>query len=172
VHGIVHGHGGHILVDSTPGKGTTFQLLFPLITNTGDTPVESKRILEPVRGRGRVMVIDDDPALTGYLEELLQEQGYQVTALTDSRQALDLFKQDPQAIDLVLTDQTMPRLAGDRLAQIMLAQRPDLPVILCTGYSDRIDAGKATQLNIRGYFTKPVDPVRLTNMMSSLLNTS
>jgi len=172
VHGIVHGHGGHILVDSTPGKGTSFRLLFPLLGNASDTSAESDRMLEPVHGRGRVMVVDDDPALTGYLEDLLQKQGYQVTALTDSREALDLFENNPQAIDLVVTDQTMPRLAGDRLAQAILARRPDLPVILCTGYSDRIDAVRAGQLNICGYFTKPVDPVRLTRLMSNLLSTS
>jgi len=171
VHGIVHGHGGHILVDSTPGKGTSFRLLFPMVGNASDTSVENDRIPEAVHGRGRVMVVDDDPALTGYLEDLLQKQGYQVTAVTDSREALSLFEQDPQAIDLVVTDQTMPRLAGDRLAQAMLARRPDLPVILCTGYSDRIDAVRARQLNIRGYFTKPVDPVRLTRLMSNLLST-
>ncbi|GMQ87330.1 MAG: hypothetical protein BMS9Abin08_0530 [Gammaproteobacteria bacterium] len=171
VHGIVHGHEGHILVDNKPGEGTIFRLLFPLIGNTSDSTAESGSPHEPVRGSGHVMVVDDDPALTGYLKELLQGRGYQVTALTDSREALDLFEQDPQAIDLVLTDQTMPRLAGDRLAQAMLAQRPDLPVILCSGYSDRIDAVKARQLNIRGYFTKPVDPDRLTSLMSSLLKT-
>ena len=124
-----------------------------------------------MRGSGHVMVVDDDPALTGYLKELLQERGYQVTALTDSREALDLFERDPGAIDLLLTDQTMPGLAGDRLAQAMLARRPDLPVILCTGYSDRIDAGKASKMNIRGYFTKPIDPDKLTNLMNNLLAT-
>ena len=171
VHGIVHGHGGHILVDSIPGKGTSFHLLFPLIGNTSVAAAENDHAQEPVRGSGHVMVVDDDPALTGYLKELLQERGYQVTALTDSREALDLFERDPGAIDLLLTDQTMPGLAGDRLAQAMLARRPDLPVILCTGYSDRIDAGKASKMNIRGYFTKPIDPDKLTNLMNNLLAT-
>jgi PAS domain S-box-containing protein len=172
VHGIVHGHGGHILVDSKPGKGTSFRLLFPMVGDTADVITQNDSIPEPVRGSGHVMVVDDDPALTGYLKELLQKQGYEVTALTDSREALELFEQNPEAVDLLLTDQTMPRLAGDRLAQAMLAQRPDLPVILCTGYSDRIDAEKARQLNIRGYFTKPVDPDKLTSLMHNLLTMS
>ena len=117
------------------------------------------------------MVVDDDPVLTKYLEELLEDRGYQVTALTDSWEALGLFESDPQAVDLVLTDQTMPNLAGDKLAKAMLARRPDLPVIICTGYSDRMDEERAKDLHIAGYFTKPVDPAKLTSLMSTLLNT-
>jgi CheY-like chemotaxis protein len=100
--------------------------------------------------------VDDEPAVTGYLTEMLIAAGYRVTAFTDPVHALERFRSGPDEVDLVVTDQTMPHMSGAGLAEVLLDTRPDLPVILCTGFSERIDEQGAQRLGIRHFFRKPV----------------
>jgi DNA-binding NtrC family response regulator len=107
--------------------------------------------------------------LAGYYLELLQEQGYLVSVFTDPAEALRAFRLDPDNVDLILTDQTMPHLSGAELAGAVLALRPELPVILVTGYSETINADEAKRLGIRCYLNKPVDGNKLLDILAAEL---
>jgi PAS domain S-box-containing protein len=173
VHGILHEHGGHLLVETVPGQGACFRLLLP-----GLAPVEMKEEAQEYvaaiqrQGHGHVLVVDDEPRLVGYYAELLESQGYRVTGITDALEALHYFRTAPRDVDLVITDQTMPDMTGAGLVRALLEIRPDLPVILCTGYSDEIDAQGAQALRVAGYFQKPVMPAELLVRVSELLSKS
>lgn len=105
----------------------------------------------------RVWIVEDDEVVALYLGELLRDAGHQVRSFIDPRLALQAFRGDPLAVDVVVTDQRMPALSGDALARALLAQRPRLRIILCTAYSDRIDAQGARALGIRRFLRKPFD---------------
>ncbi len=170
VHGILHEHGGHVLVETTPGHGTCFRLLLPGLSAAvmeESCPEYANQVLR--RGHGRVLVVDDEVRLVNYYAELLESQGYQVTGFTDAGEALLHFREAPEEVDLVITDQTMPEMTGMRLAEALLQIRPELPVILCTGYSDEIDARSAKALRVAEYFQKPVLPGDLINRVGELL---
>lgn len=172
VHGIVHQHGGHILVDTQIGIGTTFRLLFPVGENDAVHEPEAELSISPITeglNGARILIVDDEEAIARFMEELFEDRGGKVTVMTDSQAALALFKQEPTAFDLIITDQTMPQLTGVELAQKILAVRPELPIILSTGYSDQVDEVKAKTLGIRGYITKPVEVDTLFNMVQSLI---
>lgn len=172
VHGIIHQHEGHILVDTEIGIGTTFRLLFPVgkpVSNhRPDIGLETSPITEGLNG-ARILIVDDEESIARFMGDLFENRGGKPTIMVDSQAALDLFSQDPTAFDLVITDQTMPGLTGAELAQEMLALRPELPVILCTGYSEQVDEAKAKALGIRGYLTKPMDVKTLFNLVQSLI---
>jgi signal transduction histidine kinase/ActR/RegA family two-component response regulator len=159
VHGIVHKHGGHINVETKMGQGTKFRLLFPAKDSKKKTDCsnETKQELLHQFGRGHILVVDDEPAITVFLEELLRGHGYYVTAFTNSKSALTFFETDPDSVNLVITDQTMPNLTGSELATSILSIRADIPIILCTGYSEQVDASSTKELNIRSFFTKPIN---------------
>jgi two-component system, cell cycle sensor histidine kinase and response regulator CckA len=158
VHGIVKRHEGSIAVRSEPGRGTVFEIFFPMITT------EKARVsypLEPVQGgSGRVLLVDDEDALATLGEMMLQQLGYQVTATRSSE----------EAFDLVITDYTMPRMTGVALAAEILRIRPGIPIILCTGYSDRIDEAKATAMGIRAFIDKPVSCRQLAQVVRKVLD--
>ena len=117
----------------------------------------------------RILVVDDEVALTGYFFELLTSRGYEVKTFNDPFEALQLFKNDPAYFDLVLTDQTMPGLTGAEMASEMLALRHNLPVILTTGYSDLVDEASAKALGIRAFLNKPTETQHLLITISDLL---
>ena len=170
VHGMVHEHGGHILLESCPDAGAKFRILFPISTEK-DIPITTLRAVPSRKtGSGRIMIVDDDPVLAKYLGELLVDYGYQVTVLCDPIEALELFIKAPDAVDLVVTDQTMPDLSGHSLAVAMFDHCPDLPVVLCSGYSDTINEEKALAQNISAFLKKPIDPVELVTMLDTLLH--
>jgi PAS domain S-box-containing protein len=157
VHGIVSLHEGAIHVDSTPDKGTTFTILLPVCRAEAVVP-EAHEVSElPLPGNNaRIMVVDDEESLAKMIEAALSWLGYKPTAFTSSVKALEAFEATPDAYDAVITDQTMPTLPGAELAKRVLKIRPDIPVILCSGYSEAIDSARAKQLGIREYLMKPI----------------
>ena len=118
------------------------------------------------------MVVDDEEMVAGMTGELLKVHGYQVSIFTDSRKALDRFKSSPAVFDAIVTDQTMPALTGTELAREVLALRPNFPIILCTGYSDKVDAAAAKQIGIRWFFLKPVATGDLLTALASTRDNS
>lgn len=172
VHGIVHEHGGHIIVESAPETGTSFTILFPVFEGVVFEDDMQTKLEHTTEGKGRVLVVDDDPTLSGYLEEMLNEKGFEVEAYTSPIDALHCYESSDRGFDLVLTDQTMPGIPGDMLAQEILKKRPDQPIILCSGYSERINEETAKSMNISGYLTKPVQTDNLISMMNDLISKS
>ncbi|WP_051328118.1 PAS domain-containing hybrid sensor histidine kinase/response regulator [Desulfatirhabdium butyrativorans] len=167
VHGIVQNHGGAITVASEPGQGTTFYLYFPTTTQTATSHKEKD--IKPVQGSGCILFVDDEPSLAELGQAMLTTLGYQVVATTQPREALALFAQDPTKFDLVITDLTMPQISGDRLAKELCALRPDIPVILCTGYSDWMPSNADGSAGIRICLQKPVRMAELAKAVSATI---
>jgi PAS domain S-box-containing protein len=167
VHGIVKRHRGAVKVFSDPGKGTTFEILFPKI----DTPLEeTTRVRREVpTGTERILFVDDEQSLTELGLKMLSRLGYQVTTKTNSLEALELFRSQSDAFDLVITDQTMPRMTGFDLTAKLQQIRRDIPIILCTGYSDTIDEKKANEMGIRAFIMKPIDRLKIAEAIRRAL---
>jgi len=154
VHGIITSLHGAILVESAPGAGTTFDIFVPVAeTSTSAPPASARAILT---GTERVLVVDDDRLVLDSVVAMLSQLGYQVQAQTNAAAALAAFESDPQAFDLVLTDMTMPGMTGDVLAERLKRCRPDIPVILTSGFNDERNQGDAMVQAVDGYLAKPI----------------
>lgn len=154
VHGIVKSHNGIIKANSKPEKGTTVHVFFPIIDKEANSEKESPIPLP--YGKEHILFIDDEPALTDLGKQMLIKLGYEVVTRSNSVEALELFRINPGLFDLVITDITMPNMTGDRLAKELLKIRPDIPIILCTGYSARISKENAKELGITAFAMKPL----------------
>ncbi|MFH0784154.1 MAG: response regulator [Pseudomonadota bacterium] len=168
VQGIVKSHDGLIKVVNNPEKGVTFSLSFPSI-DAPARPVETEELAKTT-GSERILVVDDEPSIARMLEIVLKNNGYAVQTLSSSTKALEIFRADPSAFDLLLTDMTMPDLAGDNLALAIHQLRIDIPIILCTGYSSRIDELQAREVGVQAFLMKPVDFKELTSTVRRLLD--
>ena len=151
--GIVQSHGGAISVYSEPGQGTTFQLFFPRADSEIIDPHEAEAHVPT--GNERILFVDDEIPLVEMAQEMLKALGYQVTALTSSLEVLECFRSQPFAYDVVLTDMTMPGLTGRDLARELLAIRPEIPIIMCSGFTEFINQEEAREAGIREFIMKP-----------------
>lgn len=168
VHGIVQNYRGFINVSSEPGQGTTFDLYLPTITGTVQ-PVKEESHPIP-QGSEKILLVDDEELVADTARSMLEHLGYQVTALTDSLEAFNLFKKEPVSFDLVITDQTMPVMTGIDLAQRLIEIRHDIPIIICTGFSSTISEDQALAKGIRGFAYKPLAIHDVAVMIRNILD--
>lgn len=155
VHGIVRDHDGEIDVDSTPGQGTSFRIFFPFC-DLEEEPYRDDKTTAEIRGNERILFVDDEQQIVQYAKMALEDLGYDVRASTSSIDALNTFRADPSRFDIVVADQTMPNMLGSEMARQMLEIRPELPVILCTGFRETSSKEKARELGIREFISKPI----------------
>jgi PAS domain S-box-containing protein len=155
VHGIVKSHCGQIDLSTAPGKGTEFNVYLPVLRTEGDVQKVACDLPAPM-GNERVLLVDDEKPIAEIVERMLTRLGYATTYRTSSIEALKLFRQNPAAFDLLITDMTMPNMTGDRLAQKVTAMRPGMPIIICTGFSERMSPEAAASQGIRGFLMKPI----------------
>ena len=154
VHGLVQDHGGAVKVRSRPGEGSVFDLYFPVLQEEGPAAVHVHD--EIPAGRGRILLVDDEDLLLDMGKEMFESLGYDVEARISSLDALALFRAHPDRFDLVITDLTMPNMPGDQLASELFRIRADIPIVVCTGYSDDDFDEQARAMGIRAVVRKPV----------------
>lgn len=169
VHGIVKSHGGEVQVRSTVGIGSVFDVYIPTAGEALKQESDPSRV--PPGGAERILFIDDEPVIAQLGARMLGQLGYAVTAKSSPRDALDLFKSNPGGFDLIITDYTMPHMVGTDLAGHIMKLRPDIPVIVCTGFSERITEDTARRVGIKGFAMKPLDRVEFAQLIRSVLDT-
>ncbi len=170
VHGIVDALDGFITVKSEPSKGATFNVFLPALERRSQPEIRPEKMIPT--GHENILLVDDEISVARMGKNLLTSLGYRVVSVTDSRRAIEIFREQPDHFDLVLTDMTMPGLTGDELARQIMQIDPLIPVVLCTGYSVCIDEKKAMAMGIRAFISKPVLKVELAETLRRVLDES
>jgi CheY-like chemotaxis protein len=168
VHGIVQEYGGAIMVHSKPGKGTTFHVFFHRLEQEQDRP--TSKVDKHPTGTERLLFLDDEAPLARLGQRILEGLGFEARSYTKALEALEAFGEAPDKFDLVITDMTMPHMTGDDFARQVMAIRSDIPVMLCTGFSHRIDEKKARQMGIRAFAEKPFVKRELAKTVRGVLD--
>jgi len=153
-HGTVKNAHGEIFVESEEGKGTTFDIYLPVRQEKPEAFVLKPRALPG--GKEHILLVDDEPLVSNVISQMLQRLGYEVTSINDPRQALETFRNTSGTFDMLISDLTMPGLTGDQLAEKILALDPDLPVLICSGYSDALSESQIEKIGIKALVMKPV----------------
>lgn len=169
IHGIIKNHGGDISVSSQPGKGTEFTVYLPVIEDV-DVEAEPAQTTTATHGNERILLIDDEKQIIDIEQQILERLGYTVTPKTDSQEALEEFAALPEKFDLVITDMTMPKMTGDQLARKIMDIKPDIPVILCTGFNETINEEKALAMGIDKFIMKPIVKDELARAIRTVLD--
>jgi len=170
VHGVVKNYGGAVAVESLPGEGTIFEEFFPAIEALTEDPAMATIPLP--RGKERILVVDDEPALASATKRMLERLGYQVELRTSGIDALEAVRQQSKEkpFDLVVTDMTMPHLSGADLARELLKLQPGIAILLCTGFSEKMDSEIAKRLGTQGFLMKPVGFTKLATVVRKVLD--
>ena len=167
VHGIVEGHHGHISVFSKEGQGTTFSILIPIIVDVIHKQEKEERDIP--RGNERILLVEDDAYLAEAEKKMLEELGYKVTALTSSLEAFEIFQKLPDRFDIIIADYAMPKMTGLQMIRRIRSISPDIPVIICTGYSKVVQQQKIASLGIGEIIMKPIELGYIANSIRRLL---
>jgi CheY-like chemotaxis protein len=169
VYGIVQEHKGDIKIYTEIGKGTTFNVYLPLMNKTAK-PDEKEAITTLQTGNERILLVDDEPAIVKLEKMMLERLGYSITMFTNSMEALEVFQDHPDSFDIVISDMNMPNMAGDKLAGEIKSIRSDIPIILCTGFSERVNKEKANILGITEILMKPVNRFEMAKTVRKCLD--
>lgn len=172
VHGIIHGHGGHIVVISNREEGTTVKVYFQVAEKASQKTEENKNLSKNINATfsGNVMVVDDEESVGGFAREFLESKGYHVSLFTDPEEAIAKFKLSPTDVDFVFTDQVMPKLSGIEFAKELLSIRAELPIVICTGYSESLNEQEANEIGIKAICPKPMSGSELLHIISKEQN--
>jgi len=166
---IVKEYGGDVSVQSRVQEGTVFTIHLP-VTQESEQTQEKQDEGAPSSGVEQILLVDDEKTICKLVSRMLEGAGYKVVSQTDSESALALFLEQPDSYDLVITDMSMPKMSGDELVQKLLALRPDLPIIIATGYNRRMDDTKAEDLGAKALLTKPFEKKNLIKIVRKLLD--
>jgi two-component system, cell cycle sensor histidine kinase and response regulator CckA len=155
VQSIVSGLGGALSIESELSKGSSFHVIFPLVEETVEASVVKETPASVAEAR--ILFVDNEVAIVRMATHMLKSLGYEAVATAESLRALQLFRQDPNGFDVVITDQVMPEMSGSELAAELLSIRPDIPIILCTGYSEKVTPEQIKAIGVRELLFKPVE---------------
>ena len=170
VHGIISGYGGRVEVQSQPEKGTQFTIYLPRIEQSNQVEEPAFSLENLPSGKERILFVDDEELIVAIYDTLLRHLGYQVVSTTSSDEALSLFQKNADGFDIVITDLTMPKLTGEELSRQIIDLRPDIPIIICTGYSNQLSKEQAQSIGIRKYLMKPLVIDQLAHAVRDILD--